>query len=395
MFNKAYIPYRGYWSSPFCRWQGSFQNENAIALGAAVAKSALAERKIDPAALDGCVLGWSVPQKHCFYGTPWYCAMMGNDRISGPIFSQACATSASGVGYLAAAVETGVYGAVLVAMVDRCSNGPHLVYPNPQGPGGKPECEDWVMDNFGHDPHAKNAMIDTAEKVARRFGVTRQECDTLTMDRYAKYQAGLANDRAFQKRYMVPVTLRRGKKETVVDADEGVFATTAEGLAGLKPVVPDGVLTFGSQTHPADGNIGIILAGRDKAEALSADKKVTIQVLSYGYARAEKGHMAMAVVPAAEMALGAAGLAVKDLKAVKTHNPFAVNDVYMGRVMGIPEGIFNNYGSSLIFGHPQAPTGGRLIIELIEELVILGGGTGLFSGCAAGDTAAAVVIRVG
>jgi acetyl-CoA acetyltransferase len=66
----------------------------------------------------------------------------------------------------------------------------------------------------------------------------------------------------------------------------------------------------------------------------------------------------------------------------------------MGKLMNIPEGIFNNYGSSLIFGHPQGPTGARCTIELIEELVKLGGGYGLFAGCAAGDTAAALVLKV-
>ena len=94
------------------------------------------------------------------------------------------------------------------------------------------------------------------------------------------------------------------------------------------------------------------------------------------------------------MALGYAGITVKDLAAVKTHNPFSVNDIIMGRLMQIPEKIFNNYGSSLIFGHPQGPTGCRCVVELIEELVKIGGGHGLFAGCAAGDTAAAIVLKV-
>ena len=85
---------------------------------------------------------------------------------------------------------------------------------------------------------------------------------------------------------------------------------------------------------------------------------------------------------------------MKDVKAVKTHNPFAVNDVYFAREMGIDVSAMNRYGSSLVWGHPQAPTGGRLIIELIEELVEAGGGYGLFTGCAAGDTALAVVVKV-
>ena len=87
-------------------------------------------------------------------------------------------------------------------------------------------------------------------------------------------------------------------------------------------------------------------------------------------------------------------LARKDVDAVKTHNPFAVNDIAFARDTGYPLEKMNNYGCSLIWGHPQAPTGMRLLIELIEELALLGGGYGLFSGCAAGDTAAAVVIRV-
>ena len=66
----------------------------------------------------------------------------------------------------------------------------------------------------------------------------------------------------------------------------------------------------------------------------------------------------------------------------------------MGRLMKIPGEIFNNYGSSLIFGHPQGPTGARCTVELIEELVKIGGGYGLFAGCAAGDTGAALVIKV-
>jgi len=95
------------------------------------------------------------------------------------------------------------------------------------------------------------------------------------------------------------------------------------------------------------------------------------------------------------MALRNAGIAVKDLKAVKTHSPFVVNDIYMSRMMGIDVNWMNNYGNSMIYGHPQGPTGGRLISELIEEVVMLGGGYGLWAGCAAGDTGAAMVFKIG
>jgi acetyl-CoA acetyltransferase len=158
--------------------------------------------------------------------------------------------------------------------------------------------------------------------------------------------------------------------------------------------VEGGTHTTGAQTHPADGNCGVILTTREKAKELSADPKVEIQVLSYGHARAGKALMPAAPVPAAKMALEKAGLTIKDMKAIKTHNPFIANDIYMAKEMQIDVMSMNNYGCSLIFGHPQGPTVGRLMMELIEELVQKGGGYGLVTGCAAGDTGAALVIKV-
>ncbi|MFC2070146.1 thiolase family protein [Chloroflexota bacterium] len=395
MFSKSFIPYKGYWSSPFSRWQMSFQNDNAIELGAATAKKFLELSDYKPEMFDGCVLGMTVGQLACFHGTPWFCALMGNDKISGPKIGQACATSATCIYTAAAGIEAGIYNNVLAVTTDRCSNSPHSVWPNPKGPGGQVIGEDWMMDNFT-DPYAGEEMVQTAENVAVDYGgVTKEESDEMAIRRYEQYLMSMENDREFQKGYMIPVEIVVSKRKTIiVEADEGITPNTPEGLAPLKPVVPGGCITYGAQTHPADGNAGLIVTTQENAKELSKDKKITIQLLSYGYARAKKARMAAAVAPSAEMALKNAGIQVKDLAAVKTHNPFTVNDIVMGNVMNIPENIFNNYGSSLIFGHPQGPTGTRCTIELIEELVKIGGGYGLFAGCAAGDTAAALVLKV-
>lgn len=104
--------------------------------------------------------------------------------------------------------------------------------------------------------------------------------------------------------------------------------------------------------------------------------------------------MPAAPIPAARIALERAGVALSEIAAVKSHNPFVVNDIVFARETGYPVAKMNNFGSSLVFGHPQGPTGMRLIIELIEELVGRGGGIGLYHGCAAGDAAFAVVIEV-
>ena len=398
MLTKAYIPYKGYYSSPFCRWQGKMANDNAIVLGATTAKRWFASRDLDPSVIDYVYYGITIAQRHTFYSHNWAAAMImdGRKDVPGLMVNQACTTSTTCIHLAAVNIETGVYETAYALMSDRCSNGPHLAWPNPLGPGGEVISENWTMDSFNYDPHGGMSMIETAENVAADNGITRQECDAVTLRRYEQYQDALANDRAFQKEYMFPVEVTVTKKKTaMVEEDEGITPCTVEGLARLRPVKPTGVLTYGAQTHPADGNCGFIVTTREKARELSADPTREIQIISYGFSRVAKARMASAPVPAAEMALKNAGMKIDEMKAVKTHNPFAVNDVFMAKKMHIDVMWMNNYGSSLIFGHPQGPTAGRLIAELIEELVLLGGGYGMWAGCAAGDTGAALVIKVG
>jgi 3-oxoacyl-[acyl-carrier-protein] synthase III len=81
MYQKAYIPFRGYYSSPFSRWQGKLQNENAIELGAATAKRWLATKNFDPAMIDYVVFGKTIGQYHSFYASPWAGAMLGAEKF--------------------------------------------------------------------------------------------------------------------------------------------------------------------------------------------------------------------------------------------------------------------------------------------------------------------------
>ncbi len=398
-FKKAYIPYGGYFSSPFSRWQGSMQNDNAVSLAATTARRwFLDKKKLDPTIIEYLFLGSTVAQNHWFCGHNWAAAILTDDKkfVPGLFINQACSTSTTILALAAKDIELGVYEVGYGLMADRCSNGPHTTWADPLGPGGQPDREDWNMDNFGGNPKHRAAMVQTAENVAAEFGITKEECDAVVLRRYEQFQQALANDRAFQKRYMFAPEVTVTKKKTkLFEEDEGWTPTTAEGLAKLKPVVPGGCLSFGAQTFPADGNCGFIVTTRQKAKELSADQKIEVQIVSYGFARVKPMFMPAAPIPAAEMALRNAGLKLSDIKAVKTHNPFAVNDVAFAKKTGYDVMKMNNNGSSLIYGHPQGPTGGRAVAEMIEELVLLGGGYGLFTGCAAGDTAAALIVKVG
>lgn len=394
----AFIPYGQYWSTPFAKWQGTLAHLHSMRLAANCGKQALAAKKFPLEAIDFAILGITNPQPSSFYGLPWVTGMMGLDKVAGPTVQQACATSARALQMATQELADGTSACALVICADRMSNGAVVYYPDGTAPGGRGITESWTLDNFGKDPYALNAMIDTAENVCRRHGFTTEQQHQVAQQRYAQYQDALANDRAFQRRYMVDVAVTDAsfRKQTgTFSADDGIIATTAEGLAKLKPVKPDGTVTFGGQTHPADGNAGVIVTSRAKAKELSLDPKIEVELLGFGNARVEKGYMPAATVPAAYMALKAAGLEMKDVTAVKTHNPFAANDLIFSKETGFPLEKMNNYGCSLIWGHPQGPTGLRSIMELIEELVLRGGGVGLFTGCAAGDSGMAVVLRVG
>lgn len=392
------IPYGAYWSTPFARWQGSFAHLHSLKFAAHVAKGALKRRKLDAGVFDHAALGMSVPQRSAFFGLPWVMAQLGAEAVAGPTISQACATSARLLQSVASTVREGDASVALAIAADRVSNGPHIYYPAPQAPGGTGEHENWVLDNFNFDPYAGVNMLRTAENVAAEYGLTTEQQNELTLLRYQQYEEALKDDSAFLKRFMdLPFSVpdsRFKREQAVLSGDEGIFPTTAEGLARLKPVMEGGTVTFGGQTHPADGSAGMVVTTPERAAELSSDRNVGIRLVSFGQSRVKPAFMPAAPAPAARRALQAAGLQAHDLAAIKTHNPFIVNDLVLARELSIDARRMNRFGCSLVWGHPQGPMGIRAVIELIEELVLIGGGYGLFVGCAAGDSAMAVIVKV-
>jgi acetyl-CoA acetyltransferase len=391
-FDDVCIPVEAAWSSPFVRWQGPAAEINSLDMAEQVTSGALQERGVEWP-FEELVLGATIPQLGIFYGAPTLAARLGLGDISGPHIAQACATGVASV-HAAAASQNGLpMGARLVVTTDRTSNGPHLVYPSAVASGGTPASENWVLDSFERDPNTGEGMLATAERVGSQGGFSKEEADHVTAMRWHQYEEALADDRVFQKRYMVPIEAGTKRKPQEIDADWGVRPTTEESLAGLKPVSPDGIISFGAQTHPADGTSGLVVTTPAQARALGVEGPLA-RILSTGFARAPKGEMPKAPVPAAQRALDYAGLKIDEIDIVKTHNPFAVNDLWFTQQTGYPLEKMNPHGCSLIYGHPQGPTGTRGIVELMWALHDRGGGRGMFTGCAAGDSGAALILEV-
>ncbi len=391
-FTNVAFPVRHIWSSPFARWQGTISEISSLDTGVAVTTRALADRGIDTAELKGIVHGWTNPMPEIFYGAPTIAARIGAPHISGPMVVQACATSVASIQAAAGQVQSDD-DLQLVVCSDRMSNGAVVIYPQPSAACGAPLLTNWTLDGFAKDPWGGTSMLVTADNVARSGGISREECDNLKAMRYEQYTSALANDREFQKRYMVPVEVQVGRKTVTLEADEGIRPVDLDTIREMRTVMPDGFHTGATQTHPADGSAGVVLSTLSRARERSGGEGV-VEVLATGIARVEKAHMPAAPVPAALSALETAGLSIEQVDLATTHNPFAVNDVYFSKMTGFPLEKMNLRGCSLIFGHPQAPTGMRSIAELVNELKARGGGVGLFAGCAAGDSGMALVLKV-
>ena len=382
-FANVWIRDRGYWSSPFHRWQGAFADSSPIDLAVECGLRASALGRIDLEAVDQLHLGVTVPSPGVFFGAPRLASLLGAPAsVTGPTISQACATSAAVLASAAAAIDLGDSRSALAVCADRTSNGPHLYYPRTSPSRGI--SEDWVWDNFT-DPDLGHQMIATAENIAAEGGFSRRDQDRMTVLRHTQYRQALASDRQFQHGYMVEPKAARDAH--AAGGDQGPRGVTPKMASARKPVLDSGTVTSLSQTFPADGNSGVQLVGKDVASAGA-------QLLGYATARARPAYMGQAPVAAARCLLNRLSLDVGSMAAIKTHNPFAVNDVYLCREFDLEWEQANNYGSSLAWGHPQAPTGLRSVIELVEELRLGSGGYGLFTGCAAGDTGAAIVVRV-
>ncbi|MCY4492230.1 MAG: thiolase family protein [Acidimicrobiaceae bacterium] len=386
-FQNVRIVSRGYWSSPFHRWHGAFADKSPIQLAAECGRLAAAQGRIDLEMVDQLHLGVTIPSPAIFFGAPRMASLLGAPAgVTGPTISQACATSAAVLASAAAAVELGDSRSALAVCADRTSNGPHLYYPRSSTAPGI--SEDWVWDNFT-DPDLGHQMIASAENIAAEGGYTRRDQDEMTVLRHTQYDCALADDRAFQRSYMIEPDA--ASTDGADHGDSGPRRVTVQAAASKNPVLESGTVTALSQTFPADGNAGVQLVNGGSGIATGGP---TVRLLGYATARARPAFMGQAPVPAAQSLLDRLSLKADSMTAIKTHNPFAVNDVYLCEQLGLEWDRVNNFGSSLTWGHPQGPTGLRLVVELIEELCAVGGGYGLFTGCAAGDSAAAIVVRV-
>jgi acetyl-CoA acetyltransferase len=378
MFPRARIPYGTWGSSFFPAWQTSALAEVNIGQFAGEAMNRiLGLRKVPKSELDYLILGSTIPWHWKFWNAPLVASCLGH-RIPGFHMEQACATGLQAVVVAGAEVQSGANDVV-------------GVFPERRAYERTVALSD-VWDNFGFDPAAGRAMINTAGNAARKHGLDRREVEELTYCRYQQYFDTRAS--GFLDRILVPLEVLnlQGRPLGLVDEDAGVRRLTLDDLRQMREL--DTCVTAGMQTHASDGMATLLVTTADKAKELSPRPEIDIQFVAKAEVRTHPALMPEAPTLAVQKLLARTGLTMTDMAVVKSHNPFAVNDAILAKVLKHDWRKVNNTGCSLVWGHPQGPTLTRMLIEGLEEAVDLGGGLVMLLGCAAGDVGMAALFSV-
>jgi acetyl-CoA acyltransferase len=258
------------------------------------------------------------------------------------------------------------------------------------------------------EPTTGETMGQSAEKMAKLNGVTREEQDALALASHLNAAKGTADGRLTAE--IVPVMVPP-RFETAMTSDNGIRSdTTAEALAGLKPVFDRryGSVTAGNASPLTDGGAAVLLMREDVAKAAGYQPKAYIR--GYAYAALDPGEQLLqAPVLAAPMALKRAGLTLKDMDLVEMHEAFAAQVLsnlrgfesqywaeragFTSPVGTVDRSKLNVMGGSVSIGHPFGATGARITTTLVNELARRGGQFGLMTVCAAGGLGFAMVVE--
>ena len=250
-------------------------------------------------------------------------------------------------------------------------------------------------------PQVYLSMGLTAELVAERFGIGREEQDRFAARSHAKAAAAIREGKFRDE--IVPIRAVRTRiddsgqvrrESFVFDTDEGVRPdTTEEVLATLKPAFRQGgTVTAGNSSQMSDGAAAVLVMSRERAEALGLEPLALFR--AYAVAGVEPEIMGVGPVEAIPKALRMAGLALQDIDLFEINEAFASQCVHVVRSLGLDEAKVNPNGGAIALGHPLGCTGAKLAVTLIHELRRRGGGIGVVSMCIGGGMGAAGVFEV-
>lgn len=374
-------------------FQGSLAPLSATELGAIAIRAALERAGADGASVEEVIMG-NVLQAGLGQNPARQASIRAGlaDTVTATTVNKVCGSGLKSVMLAAQAIRAGDADLLVAGGMESMSNAPYLLPGARQGyrMGDAKAVDSMIRDGLWCafcDTH----MGITAENIAARYGLTREEQDAFAARSQARALEAIANGRF--KDEIVPVEVPQRKGTIVFDTDEFPRAgTTAEALAKLRPAFKsDGTVTAGNASGINDGSAAIVVASGSRAGALGL--RTMARVISYASAGVDPAVMGLGPIDATKRALEKAGLTVADLDVIEANEAFAAQSLAVGKDLVFPEEKLNVNGGAIALGHPIGASGTRVLVTLLHELQKRGGRYGLATLCIGGGQGVAMVVE--
>ena len=380
--------------SPVARGKknGALATLHPVDLSAQVMRAAVERVGLDPKELEDVLWGCAMPEAAQGLNIARLALLRAGFpvEVAGATINRFCSSGLQTIAMAAQEVMTGMADAVLAGGVEMMSQVPMSGFHTRLHPDLTPT--EWSPETYS----TYIGMGFTAERVAERFGISREDQDRWALRSHQKAAQAWAEGRFPE---VVPirvpkVTYRGTKKEGVFERDETVRPDTSlEALAKLRPAFKkNGTVTAGNSSPYSDGAAAVVVMSREKAEALGL--KPLARFVSFAVAGVEPDVMGIGPVKAVPKALQRAGLTLDQIALIEFNEAFAAQVLAVMRALEMPEEKTNVNGGAIALGHPLGATGAKLTAQLLSELSRRGGGYGLVTMCIGGGMGAAGVFEV-
>jgi len=371
--------------------KGAYRSVRPEDLAAAAVLGALERTPgLDPAEIDDLILGCAFPEAEQGLNLGRQVVLSSGlpESVPGVTLNRFCSSGLQAIVYASQQVAAGMAEVVLAGGVESMSRVP--------GGGNLPMADIGLMTSC---PDLYLNMGLTAEKVAARYDVSREQQDAFAVESHQRALAAQAEGRF--DRELVPVEVVRhapGPEGTVVEErfvqakDEGPRVTSVEALAALRPAFKrDGTVTAGNSSQTTDGAAMAVVMSAEKAASLGL--RPLLRLVSFAVGGVDPGVMGIGPVVAIPKALRLAGLRLQDIAVIELNEAFASQAVYVMRHLGLDPNTTNVNGGAIALGHPMGCTGAKLTATLAYELIRRKGRYGMVSMCIAGGMGAAAVFE--
>ena len=379
--------------TPMGEYIGGLKDISAIDLGAVAAKAALNETGVAPEDIDHTVIGNALQTSgDAIYGAR-HVALKAGVPFDRPALTvnRLCGSGIQSIISAAHMIQLEEANTALVGGMESMSQAPHVIRGARSGFAlGEGKLEDSLMVAL-LDTYCNTPMAGTAENLARKFEISREEQDEYALR--SQQEAKRAKDAGLLAEEIVPVEVKSRKATSLFDADDHLRPeTTLEGLAKLRPAfAKDGFVTAGNASGIVDGAAALVIASEEYVK--SRDLKPMGRIVSWAYAGVEPEIMGIGPVPATRKALASAGLKLSDIDLVEVNEAFAAQYLAVEKELGLDRSRTNVNGGAIALGHPLGATGTRLVLTVLHELKRRNGRYGLATACIGGGQGIAMVVE--